>query len=195
MKEKESQDTLYGGYPSRAALISAYLNQGETLTKIGEVLGISRERVRQLCKKAGLSPVQGRNVRNAQSEYFRQEHWLKSLPKTVQKALTSACKDGAILDHTCGHPRSHSTTRRLFMLDGQRIYLRLALKSHPSVNTKNAVRYYRFTFRDTVRDVDRWWCYTRDGRLFDVPAEVVTAACHYIPEKGDGAWGEFRVTL
>lgn len=104
--------TLREQYPERLALIAARLRAGDSLQAIGEHLGVSRERVRQLAKETGASAQDGVAIRRVAAHKERERRAVLERAKAERKCEKAlGCSLDELHALNDGQPRSMPGTK------------------------------------------------------------------------------------
>lgn len=136
--------------------------EGMTLQEIGTLMGVTRERIRQLQKRYGIERTVGRIVRGRQRRERRIWCGRLRLPPAVQKATA----DMNVI------PRN----KKMFDVGSDRFIIRRGRGGRPwkpPVNSADHPGYWHFMYRPVPADVDYVVFVTGDGHCYVVPRDNV----------------------
>jgi len=167
-------------YLERHATMARMLSEGATYRQIGEMLGLTRERVRQLCHRLGLDHHVGRRVRAAATERREVERWRAQLDPVVASVVTWFDVQGVAVE-----PRGRSRFRT-----GRLVFCVHRARAPRLTTPSSRVRYFHFHGRCSS-STDYIVLVTGDGRRFVLPRSDWRATI-FIREDRDGRWSKYR---
>lgn len=167
-------------YLERHATMARMLSEGATYQQIGDVLGLTRERVRQLCHRLGLDHHAGRRVRAAATGRREVERWRGQIDSMVASVVAWFDAQGVAVE-----PRGRSR-----FWAGELVFCVHRARAPRLTTPTSRVRYFHFHGRCSS-GTDYIVFVTGDGRRFVLPRSDSRATI-FIREDHDGRWSRYR---
>jgi hypothetical protein len=181
---------------ARAPLLRQMHTEGRTLQEMGAVLGVTRERARQLCDRLGLGAEGRYRTRQEASRVAAEPAWEARCAPEMQALLTELRAQGHAVHpvwrqnpHQCNYALS-----RCFTVEPWTFQVRIGRGFFTPKALQWPSRYYHYHLpRLSNRGSRHLVCIAGDGRRFIFPpGGPMLPSSLYLPEHHDGKWAPYR---